>query len=419
MCSLKTSNFFDISIAILLKLDKIFNLKGIHYHYKHKVGENKLKQKFRPSGNCQDGGFYGTWQPEHWLHKGNRIATISFPDNARVYVESSGVSQRKLKFDLYHLAYDPVPYKDWLFDWVAMIKNRPRAAKWVPKEKQTEEVCKAMIDAKYLGRIDPTCRTERLHLYCFQEGKLVQLCNLNDKYRTYAVCRAAVSAYPLNLEHVPKAYLDKNMYELAQRAPEFRIKLKGLIPKEYVLASCDALSTSGNKVACEEHEKQIEKQAGIIKKALSLAEQQSGVLNDQKLLIEQQNHLLDTIRARVAAGEAAKVTIATIAAARAAETPIASERAKTETQKAAVPKTETPKAAISPPSSKDIVGPMDRYLVKQPRFTIISTTSPSISYSIKADPSVSCSTEEPAQKKRKMEQDDAGGFSQWISSWFN
>lgn len=68
-----------------IKLYKILNANLKHFNYTYKEGLNELDGEFYPFGDCEAGGFYVTDNPEMWIGMGTHIASVTLPDNAKVW----------------------------------------------------------------------------------------------------------------------------------------------------------------------------------------------------------------------------------------------------------------------------------------------------------------------------------------------
>lgn len=79
-----------------IKLWKILHDDLKHQNYQYVEGLNLLDQKFKPFGECEDGGLYITWEPENYIDYGTKIAAVTLPDDALVWTEGNKAKVNKL-----------------------------------------------------------------------------------------------------------------------------------------------------------------------------------------------------------------------------------------------------------------------------------------------------------------------------------
>lgn len=68
--------------------------------FQYNLGLNIDNLEFNPSGQCRSGGLYYTTvsQGYKWINRGNIVAIIRIPDDAKVYNENCGTKSKADKF---------------------------------------------------------------------------------------------------------------------------------------------------------------------------------------------------------------------------------------------------------------------------------------------------------------------------------
>jgi len=112
-----------------------------HNGFTYKEGLNIDTVQFTPFGGCIAGGLYFSEEEKVHLYGyvyGNKVATVTIPDDALVYVEEDKFKADKLEISNIHLLED----SKFLY---SCIKRNGTAIQHVRDELQTEELCKLAV----------------------------------------------------------------------------------------------------------------------------------------------------------------------------------------------------------------------------------------------------------------------------------
>jgi hypothetical protein len=204
-----------------LKLCKILHDDLIHNGFQYQEGLNILIDEFNPSDNCSKGGLYFCKFEDFpfYLNYGDKIAKVTLPDDARVYVE-----QNKFKADQIILSdiRNISELKEWNDDEFCMniiSKEKYCAMRYV--KNQTPELCLAAVQQNGLALQHVKNQTPKLCMVAVQkngwslryvQNQTPEIClvavqqnGLTLKYvtiQTPELCLAAVREYGYALQHV-------------------------------------------------------------------------------------------------------------------------------------------------------------------------------------------------------------------------
>ena len=123
-----------------LKLHKVIKRDGKHYLHTYFEGENVYKIPFNPTGTCKPGGMYFTDYLNIPLYAdtyGTLIADVTFPEDAKIYVETN-----KFKADKIIISnIRPLEkfFSDFNYPNLHAVKLNGKILKYF--KEQTEKIC--------------------------------------------------------------------------------------------------------------------------------------------------------------------------------------------------------------------------------------------------------------------------------------
>jgi hypothetical protein len=202
---------------------KILNENLIHYGFQYKEGLNVDTVPFDPTGTCKAGGLYFS-DREHivkFLHYGTKIATVTVPDDARVYTDPKG---SKWKADMIILSdivqiRNSMIWDDPMFCKIAVVQYG-MTLEFVPEELMTEEICNIAVAQSGLALrfVPEELMTEEIcKIAVSQYGRaLMYVPNAPGRVmRTEEICKLAVKQDGLALQFVPEQFKTEEIYKIA------------------------------------------------------------------------------------------------------------------------------------------------------------------------------------------------------------
>lgn len=227
-----------------------------HYGFIYKKGLNIDTKLFNPNRICSAGGLYFCEISKcylYWTHYGSKVALITIPDDARVYIEDDKFKSNKfiineiIDFDNFPVTGYLRSATDYLRSatgylrsaagylrldnelWLTITLNDHNAFKYVNKTNQTYELCKSVIQQNglLLKYVDNKFKTDELcilgvqkdsYALEFVENQNDEICKIafqknimsikfmKDQYKTYEMCKCAVQKCWSMLKYVPKQF---------------------------------------------------------------------------------------------------------------------------------------------------------------------------------------------------------------------
>lgn len=135
-----------------LKYYKLTNSDECHHGFQYKTGLNIDTIPFNPTGQCSPGGLYFASEVQLINHMAWGLGTakyirkVTFPDDARIYVEDGKYKADKIILDERNIfTHDPNNYMNYNSDEVCKIAvaHNGLLLKYVPN--QTDEICKIAV----------------------------------------------------------------------------------------------------------------------------------------------------------------------------------------------------------------------------------------------------------------------------------
>lgn len=179
------------------KMYKFLNDDLIHNKFKYKLGLNEDILPFNPTLECSSGGLYFCEESQCHIfakHFGNKLAHITIPNDAKVYIE-----QNKFKADKLILTeiidFHKVPDSFW----IGMLQQNGSVLEFVKKQNQTEELCILAVRQNGYALKHVKNQTNEICTFAVQQdGRALQY--VIDQ--TDEICRLAVQQNGLVLEYV-------------------------------------------------------------------------------------------------------------------------------------------------------------------------------------------------------------------------
>jgi len=236
------------------KFYKFLNNDLAHYDYVYNLGLNINIEYFRPCGTCIGGGLYFCDESNchtFWKNYGTKLAFVSIPQNARVYIEHN-------KFKADRIIIDDIKDFDDVSDefWIRILSKDTSALQFI--KGQTDDICRYAIRQNYSAlqfvrdQTDDICRfaiqvnSNALEFVRDQSREICMLAIWNDglvlkyvidqtneicrlavwtnglaleyvKNQTNGLCKIAVQQNGLAIQHVEKSIITKGLCELADR----------------------------------------------------------------------------------------------------------------------------------------------------------------------------------------------------------
>lgn len=183
-----------------LNLCKILHNDQIHNDFQYQEGLNIDSIKFNPNGNCSSGGLYFCRFEDFPLYigYGTKIARITLPDDARVYVEQNKFKADKIILSDIREIKDMKEWNDFKFCNETVNRNR-YALQYVIN--QTPEICLAAVQQNGYTLQYVKEPTPEIYLEAVRENGLALQFIYNQ---TSEICLAAVQQNGLALQFVKK-----------------------------------------------------------------------------------------------------------------------------------------------------------------------------------------------------------------------
>lgn len=215
-----------------ITLYKFLNNNLTHNGFRYVLGSNKDDISFNPNGMCSNGGLYFCDEFNchlYWRDYGEKIAIITIPDDARVYIE-----QGKFKADKINV-YEIIDFEQMPDDfWIKLSQKDGMAFKYV--KNQTDEIC--ILAVKQNGNALEYVQNQTEEICCLsvsQNGRALadvqnqteKICKLAIhehewafrlvKEQTYELCKLVVTLSSDMIEFVNEQFLTEELYILAVR----------------------------------------------------------------------------------------------------------------------------------------------------------------------------------------------------------
>ena len=128
------------------KFYKFLNDSHVHFGFEYVIGLNIDTKVFNPNKECSKGGLYFCDKSQchiHWRRYGHKLASITIPDDARVYIE-------KNKFKADRLIIDEITSFENVPDsfWIDILQEDPLVLEMI--KTQTDEMCESAVKRKSL-----------------------------------------------------------------------------------------------------------------------------------------------------------------------------------------------------------------------------------------------------------------------------